>query len=81
MSPIAEASSELVALAFQLADEACRVDIECYCERDGGMFYDTTAASFEMLFAPNCLKYLEARGLIERDPGAPHRVRFLKPPQ
>jgi hypothetical protein len=81
MSAIAEASSELIALAFRIADVSCRVDIETFCERDGGMFYDTRDASAESLLLTDCLVYLDARRLIERDRGNLHRIRFLYPPQ
>lgn len=75
--------AELYAMAVDIADHACRSDIEIYChgERAGTYtWYDTDAVM------PNdpelhdavkqAVRYLSARGLIHRSAVTPQRVCF-----
>ncbi len=81
MSAIAEASSELVALAFRIADSTCRSDIECNTLALAGHWYDTRDPDGENAsWLPDCLAYLDARGMVEHAAPFPHLIRF-KPPQ
>lgn len=76
-------NAELHAMAIDIADHACRCDIESYCfgERAGTInWYDTTATTPddpELLPAiAQAVRYLEARGLLHRSAVMPHRVCF-----
>lgn len=76
-------NAELYAMAIDIADHACRSDIEVYCcgDRAGAVnWYDTTALrpdDPELLPSiRQAVRYLEARGLIHRSAVLPHRVCF-----
>lgn len=70
------------ALAFQLADESARSDIEVYCveERDqhGASWYDTRKVidGFDRRFIDRALQYLDLRGGMRRHSKKPHLVTF-----
>lgn len=69
----------LLADAIEIADSCARSDIECNLPGDETGCYDTTATKEDHdAWLAQSLRYLEARGLIERSPHARHIVRFPK---
>ena len=65
--------------AIAIADSCSRSDIECNFQKGDHGWYNTAAdAELNEPWLPQCLRYLDARNLIERHPDAPHCVRFIK---
>ena len=71
-------SPEIAALAYEIADGVARSDIECYCLAKWGPWYDTSAAidPEDLELINRALRYLDARGLINRHPEQPALVNF-----
>lgn len=85
-APIAAKDCEMLADSVEIADSSARSHIECCCRsvgrRVGGWWYDTTKADAEdMPWIEQELRYLETRGLLIRQEGAPHIVSFRSDPQ
>jgi hypothetical protein len=71
--------------ALEIADSCARSDIECNCECSGkgaARWYralpDPDISPEENEWLPQALRYLTARGLIERHPDNPDLVRFTE---
>lgn len=78
-----EKDAPMIADALEIADSCARADIESYCKATGeGADYrewswDTSTADEDDSEAiAQALRYLDARGLIERDTNRPELVRF-----
>lgn len=78
--------NQMLADAINVADSACRADIECECRHvgshDAGHWYDTTQYD-PTKYNPEigaviaiAVRYLEARGILIRKEGEPHVVTF-----
>lgn len=70
-------NSDVVQMALKIADSAAISDIECHCVTHGGntkdgWLYDTSKIEGDLdddrEFIDEALAYLDARGLITRDP-------------
>lgn len=81
----------MLADAMEIADSCARADIESFCD---GTFeprwYDTASsgrgedrdrAAFQTKAVTLAVRYLNARGLIEKDSVRPGWVRFKEPPR
>jgi len=74
---------ELQNLAFELADEAARCDIESNCVSavrcsgpDHGLYWDTSSATEdEKHYVTTVVSYLEARKKLRRWPDKPELVK------
>lgn len=70
----------MLADAIEIADSCARSDIECNCHWIGDVpdqWYDTSIPHEDCRDAiALSVRYLEARGLIVRDPNNRHHVRF-----
>lgn len=74
------APARVVKLAIKIADGFARADVECHCPptKSGPPWqWDTSAADpVDREHVAEALEYLDARGLVKREPGAPHIVSF-----
>lgn len=74
----------MLADALELADDTARSVIELECRDlmvDGVRWYDLATADTINVDMEQPLRYLEARGLLERDQLQPHLVRVLDEPK
>ena len=73
---------DMVRDAIDIADSCSRSDIECnFSKMDSGWYNVDVGGAENDPWLPQCLRYLDARHLIEHHPDAPHCVRFLKVPK
>lgn len=80
-------TAKLDALAHEIAYCTSRTDIECMCACAGGgpdkggwwWRIDRVAVKDDRQWVDRAVRYLEARELLERDPGNTNRVRILSP--
>ena len=74
--------AEIDALAREIADDSSRSDIELYAPLVVSMtpsFYDTRSVEpIWREYVEKAVRYLEARGRIERHAEQPHLVRFVE---
>lgn len=65
-------------LAYYIADEAARSDIELYTVEVGDHWFDTNQVRYglERQFIDRAMQYLELRGSMRRHPDQPHLVTF-----
>lgn len=73
---------ELLIDAIEIADSCARSDIECSCkwtDTTPARWYDTASDRDPEILATiaQVVRYLEARGQIERNAEKPHLVRFV----
>lgn len=83
-APIMANECAMLADAMEIADSAARADIECQCrcagDHDTGHWWDTASADPEDREGiEQSMRYLDARGLLIRQPGADHIVSFREP--
>lgn len=76
----------VIADALEIADSCARADIESYCPSKRGAvpgerWYDTDDGTVDDEAISQCIRYLEARGLLMRDPNDPRIVSFRAAPQ
>lgn len=84
--PVDAACGPTIADAIEIADTAARSDIESNCERHPDRLeYDLASVDpddgWAMIAVPQAVRYLEARGLLERDAAEPQLVRLLDEPK
>lgn len=69
-------SPEISSMAYELADEAARRDIESACSMKWGWYDTGNVPLLDIEFVRKALAYLEARGLINRHPENSALVNF-----
>jgi hypothetical protein len=74
----ANVGPEIVAMAYELADSAARSDIECHTYLNWQHWHDTEVLKYldDRKVVDFAVRYLDARGLIERRPDNPMLIRF-----
>lgn len=69
-----------IKLALKIADSCARSDVECHCKptvKGPPWGWNLNSASKEdREHIAEAMEYLESRGLVKRDPKAPHIVFF-----
>ena len=82
--PLSASLAPMLADALEIADYSARSDIETFLRRTQARpaWYDIrTADQEEKGYVENAVRYLTARGLLERDEKQPHLVHVLDEPK
>lgn len=82
--PLSASLAPMLADALEIADYSARSDIETFLRRTQARpaWYDIrTADQEEKDYVENAVRYLMARGLLERDQHQPHLVRVMDAPE